>query len=218
MKHLKEDSFRGNDATEYGKKMEPVARALVEDKLNKKIKECGFFIHSEHSYLGASPDGLVEGTDWIVEIICPFSLPRHKTLQACIQDKEKSVNFWKYGVGHLHYNHKFYYQVQGQLEVTGMDTCIFAVFKETQVGSGTNHAEIEIEFVRRDRDFWLEKMFPKLESFFFNCYLPELADSRIDRNLPVRAVNFSGQVVPSKEVIPKKVKKKEEDFAIVFTI
>lgn len=38
-----------------------------------KILECGLFIHPEHFYLGATPDGLIEN-DGILEIKCPSSL------------------------------------------------------------------------------------------------------------------------------------------------
>ena len=42
-----------------------------------KVHECGFFISPKHSYLGASPDGLVECAchgSGLLEIKCPFSI------------------------------------------------------------------------------------------------------------------------------------------------
>jgi len=40
--------------------------------LNKEIKPCGLFIDTENSYLGASPDGLID-ENGLVEIKCPLS-------------------------------------------------------------------------------------------------------------------------------------------------
>jgi len=48
----------------------------------------------------------------------------------------------------MDYNHKFYYQIQGQLEITDCEVCIFAVFKErAEEMSGEIKYEIETELV-----------------------------------------------------------------------
>jgi hypothetical protein len=74
-------------------------------------------------------------------------------------------------------NHKYYYQVQGQLHVTGRRFGIIAYW--------TNKG-LKYETIERDDIFWDNKMFPKLEMFFFNCLLPELVNPRHSRSMPIR--------------------------------
>ena len=77
----------------------------------------------------------------------------------------------------LRRTHNYYYQIQGQLEVTDRNYCIFYVY--TPKGC---HSEI----VTRDRSFFKEKMFTKFKHFYNNVLLPEIIDSRDARNLPIR--------------------------------
>lgn len=55
-------------------------------------------------------------------------------------------------------NHEYYYQVQGQLNITKMEKCYFIV-----------HAEkwLEHEEIMRDENFWYQEMVPKLERWMF---------------------------------------------------
>jgi len=45
---------------------------------------------------------------------------------------------------------------------------------------------IKYEIIKRDYHFWTTIMLPKLNNFFFNCFLPELVDPRHTRNMPIR--------------------------------
>ena len=62
-------------------------------------------------------------------------------------------------------NHDYYYQIQGQLEMNGLNFCDFVVFREV---------DLYIERIYRSKSFWKEKMFEKLKNFFFLSYLSEL--------------------------------------------
>lgn len=42
------------------------------------------------------------------------------------------------------------------------------------------------EKIKRDENFWKTKMLPHLVNFYNNCLLPEMVDSRYDRNLSLR--------------------------------
>jgi len=42
------------------------------------------------------------------------------------------------------------------------------------------------EKIKRDDNFWSEKMLQQLTNFYYHCLLPEMVDSRFDRNLPIR--------------------------------
>jgi hypothetical protein len=107
-------------------------------------------------YLGASPDALV-GNEGIVEIKCPFSgkhlspveAVRKKIIKFCNVDTNNQLSLKK--------NHPYYYQIQGQLEVTDRKYCIFIVW--------TPHG-FSSENILRDPEFWHEKMEEKLKHFF----------------------------------------------------
>ena len=70
---LGQSTFTGNVATEYGSRNEENAVFDFELETGITIKECGFIVHPEYDWLGASPDGLI-GADAIAEIKCPFGL------------------------------------------------------------------------------------------------------------------------------------------------
>jgi putative phage-type endonuclease len=69
--HGAESEFQGNIATQHGTNHEPLALIDYEMTTGSTVQECGFFVHPEHDWLGASPDGLI-GDDGLVEIKCPF--------------------------------------------------------------------------------------------------------------------------------------------------
>lgn len=91
---------------QWGNDYEPVARLTY--KLNnpdKNVRECGIFIHDDIQ-CGASPDGLVDD-DGTIEIKCPKTSTHIQTL--------KSKNLPA----------QYYWQVQGQLWITGRKWCDF---------------------------------------------------------------------------------------------
>jgi len=90
----------------------------------------------------------------------------------------------------MHTNHKLFCQIQGQLEIADLEACVFGVFKVTKDKEQGIIHELESEVIQRDRYFWKEKMLPKLKAFFFNCFLPGKADSRLDRGLSMRNINI----------------------------
>jgi putative phage-type endonuclease len=58
------------DAMAWGLEQEPAARARYEEVTGNIVVLCGFALHGEIPYFGASPDGLV-GDDGLIEIKCP---------------------------------------------------------------------------------------------------------------------------------------------------
>ncbi|KAL1476476.1 hypothetical protein MTO96_036467, partial [Rhipicephalus appendiculatus] len=64
-------TFHGSTSTRYGQQNEPVARAWYQQATSSEVAECGLVVRPATSWLGASPDGLVEGSEKIVEIKCP---------------------------------------------------------------------------------------------------------------------------------------------------
>ena len=82
--HGAEPEFTGNPATEWGKNHEQRAILEYQMQTGNIIIDCGFVVHSEHEWLGASPDGLINDYG-IIEIKAPYgkrndSTPVFKTL------------------------------------------------------------------------------------------------------------------------------------------
>jgi len=154
---------------EYGRENEPVALRELEKYLGKKVKPCGLFIDSEHFFLGATPDGLIDD-DGIVEIKCPFSAAEVTPEEGILT---KKITFWQLQkdgtIGDYKKKHNYHFQIQGQLYVTKRKYCIFCVW--TKKGFKT-------EKIIFDELFWKQNMLPKLTKFFFNCLLPEIVDPR----------------------------------------
>ncbi|XP_072751049.1 uncharacterized protein [Anoplolepis gracilipes] len=77
--------------------------------------------------------------------------------------------------------HTYYFQVQGQLHITQRKYCIFAVW--TPFG-------LKYTFVERDDRFWESKMLPLLKRFYEDCLIPEIIDSRAERNMSIREPQY----------------------------
>ena len=119
-------------------------------------------------YLGASPDAIVIDaagqTVKLVEVKCPYKA-RDKTIaQACFEDKSLCCNILE-DKPCLKVNHDYYYQVQGQMAITGIHKCDFVVWTPQ-----TFH----VQTVNFDNEFWNNKCLPKLEHFFHFFILPEI--------------------------------------------
>ena len=76
--------------------------------------------------------------------------------------------------------HEYYYQVQGQLNVCGFQKCYF-------MAATDSNSPLFVEEIQRHENFWKAKMVPKLTRFYMECLLPEIADPRIPRRLPVES-------------------------------
>ncbi|XP_050066334.1 uncharacterized protein LOC126555452 [Aphis gossypii] len=63
--------------------------------------------------------------------------------------------------------HNYYYQIMGQLRVTGRNVCYFVIH--------TNQWT-DIQIIHFDNEFWESTMFNKLKIFYLECLLPEIVD------------------------------------------
>lgn len=144
--HGAESEFQGNIATEYGQLHEPLAQMNYQTLTGNFVEECGFFVHPDHPWLGASPDGLID-SDGVLEVKCPFGL-RNKT------DPE-----FKTLAEQPHYKS----QVMVELACTGRSFCHF--YQWTPNGES-------LEVVNYDAAWWSEYL-PVLEEFYAR-YLSEL--------------------------------------------
>ncbi|KAJ8950768.1 hypothetical protein NQ318_011261 [Aromia moschata] len=120
------------------------------DGISSVIK-CGLYIHQDYPFLAATPDGLI-GDDAIIEVKCPYKA-KDLTPEDAFEQKQIQFASLEGGVLTLKRTDKYYYQVQGQLFVTGRKVCYFVVW--TPLG-------LVYEKILRDDECW-SKMFPKLE-------------------------------------------------------
>lgn len=124
--------------TKYGLLNEDTARRKYVSVMKKEhpsitVKNCGLLVTPDYSHLGASPDGYVNCThcedhNGLIEIKCPSSSHwRTKTPEECAMDK-KFFCCLVNGKVRLKRNHSYFYQVQGQLAISGRKWCDFVVW------------------------------------------------------------------------------------------
>lgn len=141
--HGQPSEFKGNVATEYGTNNEP--NALADYVMTRgDVVECGFYVHPNFEWLGASPDGLV-GADGLIEIKCPYSM-RH------------SAEEFK----HISEQEHYYAQMQYEMFCTGRMWCDF--YQWSPYGDNCTRVNFDPQFI--------EKTLPQLLEFY-NEYLEQ---------------------------------------------
>lgn len=146
--HGAEPEFNGNVATEYGNFNEDGAifDFVMESGFNTKKNE-EFFIHPEHDWLGATPDGLVGG-DALIEVKCPFGKRAATSTEEFLPISEQP-----------HYHA----QMQIEMACAGRSKCYFYQWS----GKAT-----QVEVVEFDTA-WFDDALPKLNAFH-ERYLKEI--------------------------------------------
>lgn len=120
----------------YGRANEIKAKSKYLDFKQKSIHihDCGLIVNPEFPFLGATPDGKVcdRGECGILEIKCPYSARDLSISQACESIKNFTLvrdgSIFK--INPLHNN---FYQVHGQLLVSGAPWCDFVVFTKSDL-------------------------------------------------------------------------------------
>lgn len=111
-------SYNPVPALMWGTRFEPVAKKIYEERTNCKIIDVSCVQHSNYSFLGASPDGLIvplaDGDPRrygrLVEFKCPMSRAEKPEIP----------------IAYIH-------QMQMQMECTGIDECEYVEFRFKQV-------------------------------------------------------------------------------------
>lgn len=150
------DTFKGNAATEYGTRNEPVAEQLYTrfQRRRKGLKDSDFFVEHhglfvplERPWLGVSPDGLVtDGSEpphrrkGGLEIKCPFGRKMYPYIPSM-----------------------YYDQIQGTMGILGIPWWDFVVWTPSQT-----HVE-RYEF---DPKYFSDELLPRMECFYMRDYLP----------------------------------------------
>lgn len=145
----------------HGKKFEDVARQAFCQHYRTQVRPCGMFISRDTPFLAASPDGLV-GMDEIIEIKCPYT-GRNDQIRPChlfpyLEETDSGYSLKK--------NHKYYFQIQGQLAISNKTNCYFVVY---------TFVDFFIQKIPCDNLFYTNYMLPKLKSFYIQQWRPFIA-------------------------------------------
>ena len=124
---------------QWGIECEPKAVACyigLKSGAGTVVEECGLFVHPTHRFLAATADRLVVdptafAPDGLLEVKCPWSC-RDKTVVDACQDSSFCCEL-QCGSPRLKVTNTYYYQVQGQMAVTGRSWCDFMVYTNVQV-------------------------------------------------------------------------------------
>lgn len=142
-------------AMRRGVELEPVAAQQYLKVTGNLVYPCGFVVNPNAPHLGTSPDRkVVDGTSFgLLEIKCPAK----NSCQDCPYLQRQADGGYK-----LKETHAYYYQIIGQLGLTGMPWCDFFVMCAE---------DYHLQRVHLDVEKWGE-MKDKLDLFFFDYFLP----------------------------------------------
>ena len=186
VKNLLYDTLREARPLQWGREHEPDARqAYLQTKgTNYLLTHSGLVIDAEHGWLACSPDDLVqdcsaepENQHGLVEYKCPYSA-RDTTVEESCKKKDFMSTLHNSEVT-LKRTHKYYYQVQGQMAICQKKWCDFVIWTPSS---------LSIERIAFDPQFWQETLL-KLERFYDQAVLPELASPRFPQGQPIREPN-----------------------------
>ncbi|XP_046970606.1 uncharacterized protein LOC124537760 [Vanessa cardui] len=182
---LYQKNLSGVTAIAHGIEHEKQALQQLQTQENLNILPCGLFIDQTYPFIGATPDGLM-GDDMIVEIKCPLVAVKMGLTNAIQQNKIQIIKYDKNSETVLNKKSNWFYQVQGQLHVTGRRLCLLGIW------AGENEP-ILTKRIERDDHFWKTQMEPKLINIYMKCLLPEIVDSRHARGMPIRPLSLEDE-------------------------
>ena len=130
--------FSGNFATIHGNKYEDEARLLFGRLYNLATWEVGLFRHTEHKWLGGSPDGIASDGS-LLEIKCPIKRPIEHEIA------------------------KYYYpQVQVCMEILNIPKCYFIQYRPQSI---FQDPLLDVMVIHRNTD-WFQEKFSSLKQFW----------------------------------------------------
>ena len=144
-------------STAYGLAHESEAKTRYLQKFpGRHLHSCGLLVQPQIAFLGASPDGLVcdKGSTGVFEIKCPYSAREMSILDAAQQIKHFYVTKEGEQIS-ISKKHNCYYQIQGQLMISGLSFCDFVLCTKV---------DLFIERVNRDKAF-IDNMITSLHNF-----------------------------------------------------
>ena len=175
--HLLRDPF-DNDCLpspiQFGRRFEDKARDMYLKSHRFKHRQCqvsvpGLVLFNDEQcpFLGCSPDGVVNCKicgSFLIEVKCSYKFrsfhPKSalKMSSICQEDETGSL--------YLKQSHPYYYQIQGQMAVTGITKCVLVCY---------THKGIHCVEVGFDVEFW-ELCKEKLLSFYTGIFFSQLKE------------------------------------------
>ncbi|XP_065290814.2 uncharacterized protein [Dermacentor albipictus] len=160
-------TFKGNDATRYGKSCERPATEEYTRKSGNEVTALGFVINPVIPWLGFSPDGVVFKNGQPSVLLEVKSPVRGKHAKICELIKEKKLpyiisdreNF------SLRITHSYFSQVQLGLFLLNLQVAHFIVYSQV---------ESLMICVKRD-DHFIDNLVRRLQYVYFEHLLPQLA-------------------------------------------
>lgn len=143
-----------------GLENEEGAIARYKEKKDVDVFEVGLCVNPGIPMLGASPDGLV----WDKHVK-EYGLVEVKTASRAMEEgirtlaeikKRNMVKYLKDGC--LDVNHNYYYQIVGQLGISGLQWCDFVC--------DWGH-DCFVQRIQFDNELWQNRMLPRLTAFYF---------------------------------------------------
>ena len=162
------------EATQWGIDHEDLAKALFSEAIttshvNLQVHSCGLIIHPSCSYLGASPDSIVECDccgRGVLEVKCPYQC-KDQSFKNASENPSFCLDYVCDSIPTsfaLRSNHSYFYQVQLQMKVCAVYYCYFVVWSPSEL------AIIKIDY----NDSFVEAAVGKALQFFKFGVLPEL--------------------------------------------
>ena len=150
-------------AIRHGRTYESKALKVFSEKTGRAILKSGLCVLPELPFLGATPDGFVQGEDAVCEVKCPYKARKCKI-------SPKQIDFLEEVDGkiRLKRNNDYFYQIIGQMKLSRRSHCYFIVY---------TFEDMFYEKIALDDDFFTEQMLPKLKSFYDNEYCPFVASA-----------------------------------------
>ena len=132
------------------------------------VLPCGLVVRPDLPFLGGSPDGKIidpvaHPHYGILEVKCPYKYREVSPMDAALMDSDFYVSV-KDEKLYLKETHQYYFQVQGQLALTGAKWCDFVIYTKKGLG---------IQRIKFNEQFWLDT-YLKLEIFYFTHFLPHV--------------------------------------------
>ncbi|KAM7290152.1 uncharacterized protein ISCGN_026818 [Ixodes scapularis] len=153
-----------------------------------EIRKTGLHIHPECSFIAASPDRIVMKDN--EEVKCPASKIGLTPMEAC-KDKKFCCEVVD-GLVRLKKTHAYFYQVQGQMAVTGHQWCDFVFWTNNTTVANSTH----VETIAFDKKFVDGALLPGLIYFAKHALFPEVVTGRVRRR---SALIARGQYVSFKK-------------------
>lgn len=165
-KEFSENSLRVMD---IGTKMEPFARQWYEKTYKVEVKEYGLAVPKWNLYIGGSPDGIISGSDGIIEIKCPEKMyePLKKRISELSQTQSDHSHIWS-----THYD-----QMQGCMAILNKTFCDYIVYCEPE-------NQVYLERIPFNVSYWETDLYPKINAFIEQKLKPLLEKKGICVSAP----------------------------------